>query len=110
MATIEMTLGDTSPVLTATFYSDAALTVPVDLTGATVVFWARSVSGTVQVDDGACVITDATGGAVSYSWASGDTDTVGKFVCSFKVTFADTTIGHFPNNEDIALYVQRAKA
>lgn len=110
MAIIDMTQGDTAPALAATFTSDADGTVPVDLTGATVVFWMRAVDGTVLVDDASVTVTDASAGTVSYAWASGDTGTVGRHAARFKVTYSDGTVGHFPNYEDLVVIVHPDKS
>ena len=110
MATVEMTQGDTAPALTATFYSDEDLTTAVDITGATVVFWMRQEDGTVVVDDQSVTITDASGGAVSYAWQAGDTANVGRHYGRFKVTFADSTVGHYPNFENIVVIVYPDKS
>jgi hypothetical protein len=106
MSAVEMTQGDTAPALTATLYSDAALTVPMDLTGATVVLQISTQGGAVLVDDAAVSIVSAAAGTVSYAWQVGDTSTKGVHKGSFKVTFADGTVGHVPNFEAIRFVFQ----
>ena len=86
---------DTSPALQATL-KDAAL-VPIDLTGATVMFHMKSVDGTIKVDE-AMTITNNEGGVVQYNWQAGDTDTVGTYYVEFEVTYADLAVETFPNN------------
>jgi hypothetical protein len=86
---------DTSPALQATL-KDAAL-VPIDLTGATVMFHMKSVDGTIKVDE-AMTITNNEGGVVQYNWQAGDTDTVGTYYVEFEVTYADASVETFPNN------------
>jgi len=110
MAGFEITQNDTSPELTATLYSDAALTTPVDLTGASVVFWMRSMDNETLVDDQSVTVVDAENGQVKYSWQSGDTDTVGKHYAKFKVTFSNGKVGHFPNFENINVTIYSDKS
>ena len=100
-----MTQGDTAPTLTATLYDDAALTTALDLTGCTVTFWVTTTAGTVLVANGSVSIVSAVDGTVSYTWQAWDTDTVGKHRGRFKVVFADSTIMHVPNFEDITVLI-----
>lgn len=86
---------DTSPTLQATLKT-AAL-VPVDLTGATVMFHMKSVDGSIKVNT-QMSITNASGGVVEYSWQAADTDTVGTYYVEFEVTYADLSVETFPNN------------
>jgi len=95
---------DTSPALQATL-KDAAL-VPIDLTGATVMFHMKSVDGTIKVDE-AMTITNNEGGVVQYNWQAGDTDTVGTYYVEFEVTYADASVETFPNNGSKAIKVVR---
>ena len=110
MAGFEITQNDTSPSLTATLYENAALTTPVDLDGATVVFWMRSMDNATLVDDQSVTVVSAANGQVRYDWQSGDTDTVGKHYAKFKVTFADGKVGHFPNFENINVTIYSDKS
>jgi hypothetical protein len=95
---------DTSPALQATL-KDAAL-VPIDLTGATVMFHMKSVDGTIKVDE-AMTITNNEGGVVQYNWQAGDTDTVGTYYVEFEVTYADASVETFPNNGNKVVTVVR---
>mgnify|MGYP002637377790 CR=1 FL=1 len=104
-STIEMTQGDTAPVLTATLYDDTALTTPVNLTGATVTFWVTTTAGAVLVSNGSVTIVSAANGTVSYAWQTGDTSTLGTHRGRFKIVFSDATIMHVPNFEDITVRI-----
>lgn len=108
--TFECTAGDTSPLFEMTCSTDSAGASPVNLTGATVVLWIKSADGTVLVDDAACTIVDAANGQIRYAWAPGDTTTAGTHQGRVKVTFADTTVGHFPNWEDITFVFDPGKS
>ena len=86
-------------------YDDAGA---VSLTGATATFSMKNVStGTVKVSAGACSL-GATTGQVTYSWASGDTDTVGKYYGEFRVTFGDGKKATFPSAPEpyFIVYIQ----
>ena len=75
----------------------------VDLTGATVQLRLRNpATGAVTV--GACTLTDATNGVVTYEWQPSDTAIAGQFDAKFVVTFPSAQIGTYPNNTtDIVL-------
>lgn len=72
----------------------------VNLTTATgVVFNMRNkAGGAVKVSRGACTITNAAGGEVTYAWATNDTDTAGSFEAEVEVTWNDTKAETFPND------------
>ena len=95
---------DTSPSLQATL-KDASGTVIV-LTGASVRFHMKALDGTVKVD-AAMTITSTSGGVVQYDWQTGDTDTVGSYSVEFEVTYSDSTIETFPNNQNLTISVVR---
>ena len=82
--------------------------VVVDLTGATVRFHMRPAAegSTVKVNALATIV-NATLGQVEYQWAAGDTDTEGQFVGEWEVTFADGTIGTFPNDRELNITIRR---
>jgi len=86
---------DTSPALLATLkdFSGSAI----NLTGASVLFHMKDLSGTVKIDQ-AMTITNATLGLVRYDWQVGDTDTVGTYYVEFQVTYSDSSVETFPNN------------
>ncbi len=95
---------DTSPSLQATL-KDASGTAIV-LTGASVRFHMKALDGTVKVD-AAMTITDNLNGVVQYDWQTGDTDTVGSYSVEFEVTYSDSTIETFPNNQNLTISVVR---
>lgn len=96
---------DTSPSLQATL-KDAFGTAIV-LTGASVKFHMKALDGTVKVNS-AMTVTNASGGVVQYDWQTGDTDTVGSYSAEFEVTYSDSTIETFPNNQNLTISVVRA--
>jgi len=89
---------DRLPSLVATLqYADGT---PKDLTGCTVKFLMRRTRGALAKVDAAAVVTDATTGAVRYDWASGDTDTVGRWQAEFEVKeTASGKLETFPNDQ-----------
>ena len=95
---------DTSPSLQA-ILKDASGTA-ISLTGASVRFHMKALDGTVKVD-AAMTITDTSGGVVQYDWQTGDTDTVGSYSVEFEVTYGDSTIETFPNNQNLTISVVR---
>lgn len=95
---------DTSPSLQATL-KDASGTV-IALTGASVRFHMKALDGTVKVD-AAMTVTDNLNGIVQYDWQTGDTDTVGSYSVEFEVTYGDSTIETFPNNQNLTISVVR---
>jgi len=62
------------------------------------------VTGTEKVNADATIVT-ATSGLVQYSWAAGDTDTVGTYYGEFEITYADSTTLTCPNDEHIVVKV-----
>lgn len=93
---IYMKEGDTSPALQVTLKDSAGSAV--DVTGATVRFHMRPAGSTTTKVDAAATIVTAASGIVKYSWASGDTDTLGVFQGEFEVTYANSAIERFPND------------
>jgi hypothetical protein len=72
---------------------------PIDLTDATSVKFLmreKGDSGPPKVDDSAD-ISDALTGEVTYTWATGDTDTVGEFEAEVEITWDDGGIETVPN-------------
>ena len=99
-SSMNITQNDTAPSATATLKTKVTGDA-VDIQSATVKFHMRDSSGVMKVDatadndqvgDG----SDGTKGDVSYDWVTGDTDTVGRYVQHWEVTFADGTIRTFP--------------
>lgn len=84
MAAFEIKKGDRLPAIESTL-TDAA-GAAIDLTNATAVFAFRLNSGGA-VKTGAATVTDAAAGKVKYSWAAGDTDTVGVYAAEWRLTF-----------------------
>jgi hypothetical protein len=70
----------------------------VDLTGAAVRFIMARKGATDALVDEQATIVDADEGIVKYSWASGDTATIGKFIAEWEVTFLDGRSETFPNS------------
>jgi hypothetical protein len=66
----------------------------------------KALDGTVKVD-AAMTITSTSGGVVQYDWQTGDTDTVGSYSVEFEVTYSDSTIETFPNNQNLTISVVR---
>lgn len=93
---------DTAPSVEAVLKNSAGTAV--DLTGATVNFHMKDLSGTVVVDAVASV-TDGSGGTVQYDWNSADTDTAGTFYAEFEVEYPDGTIETFPNTGSVAVKI-----
>lgn len=94
---------DTSPSIQAAL-KDASGTA-INLTGASVQFHMEDVTGTLKVD-AAMTVTDASNGVVQYDWVSGDTNTVGTYYVEFEVTYADSSIETFPNNNKEVIIIR----
>jgi len=89
--------GDTRPYLRKRLLDGEGAAV--DLTGATVRFHMRGVDETVaKVDDFAVPDADqvTNEGWVEYRWATGDTDTAGRYYTEWEVTYSDGTVQTFP--------------
>lgn len=94
---------DTSPAMLATLQDASGSAV--NITGGSVRFHMRPVgSTTAKVSTTATIVTASTG-SVRYSWASGDTDTVGAYQAEFQVTYSDGKIETFPNDGYIAVEI-----
>ena len=103
-----MARNDLIPALSITCtYADGT---PVDLSTATSPkFYMRTASdpsATPKVDATATV-TDGANGVISYSWASGDTDTAGAYVAEFEVQIGGRRLT-FPNGPQILQVAIRA--
>lgn len=95
---------DTSPSILAEL-KDANNT-PVNLTSATVKIFAKSIEGTLKIDESVDIINGSLG-TIRYDWQTGDTDTVGIYSVEFQVTYTDGAIETFPNTGSIALVVTK---
>lgn len=98
--------GDTAPALVATLKADDGTVV--NLTGATVTFSMRDQKTGAILVTGACTLTSATGGVVTYTWVTGNTDVAGVYNADFKVTFSGGAIETFPNSRFLIVSVQPA--
>ena len=89
--------GDTSPAAEAVIKRGGVI---VDLTGCTVTFTMREQNtyGYLKIDASAAVVTDATGGAVEYLWATDgtDTDEPGVFHGTWEVTLPSGRTETYP--------------
>ncbi len=81
----------------------------VDLTGGTALFSMVDDSDVAKITGAAAVITDELNGIVSYSWATGDTDTEGKFFGQFQVTVGGS-LYLLPDNEEERLIIRVSAA
>jgi hypothetical protein len=86
MSTVYMKQGDRLPALQMQLLDAAG--APLDLTGASVTFRMRPSSGGALKVNAAATVVDATTGTVRYSWAAGDTDTVGGFVAEWACSYS----------------------
>jgi hypothetical protein len=93
MVDIYIKQGDTAPIVEAVLLD--ANQLPVDLSGATVVFRMASRPGVAPIVDETATIVDAGAGRVSYAWAAGDTDEPGTYLAEFVVTSSEQQT--FPN-------------
>lgn len=90
-----MKQNDTWPPLPAQL-SDAS--GPVDLTTAVgVTLHLKSQGSGTVVGGGACAITDAVAGRITYTFTTADTDTVTLFDAEFEVDWGGGAISTFPN-------------
>jgi len=87
MDTADFTIkeGDTSPAITVELRDDST---PIDLTNKTVAFQMKH-----RVDDtvikGLCITDDNNTGHATYSWAEGETDTVGTYDAEFVIDYSN---------------------
>ena len=79
---------DTAPSIRATLKDGSGSVI--DLTGASVRFHMKDLSGTVKIDTAATIISPATSGIVQYNWTGSDTDTAGTYYAEFEVTYSDS--------------------
>ncbi len=102
MADISIKENDRLPVVNAILRQAGQ---PINLTGSTVKFiMADAYTGTVKVN-ASCSVTNATGGAVSYAWAAGDTDTVSSYKAEFQITDSNGKTLTCPNTGHLTVEV-----
>lgn len=94
---------DTSPALRAVLKD--ADGVPVNVTGASVLFYMRTAGATETIVEGTAEVVDGTTGVVQYNWATGDTATAGNCEAEFEVTYATGKIETFPNSKYIKVKI-----
>ena len=95
---------DTAPKLTVTLSDSRGR--PRILTGATIVFHMRLQSDkTVKITSGSATIDDASLGICHYPFTAANTDTAGIYEGEFQVTYADSTVETFPNNDYIIITI-----
>jgi len=99
--TQKMKVGDTGPAFQVTLRDGDGTAV--DVSGSTILFKMRFVQGrasgvqdTLKVNSAATLV-DAANGVVEYQWAAGDTDTPGRYLAEFQVTFGSGVIQSYPN-------------
>lgn len=104
--TFKMKQGDTRPKLTATLYSDAEKTVPVDLTNAAS---ARLIIGTGDappVVDKPMAIVDSINGIVEYQWVDGDTDfEISQYNLEIEIIWNDATKSTYPKEDFLTFHL-----
>jgi hypothetical protein len=77
----------------------------VNISGATVRFSMRKISGEVVVSRAAATVVDATTGSVRYNWQAADTANAGAFQAEFEVTYSDDSVETFPNDGYIPVII-----
>lgn len=88
------------PTLTITWYD--ADGVVVDLSGGTLPRFHMDTgpgAASAKIDAAATIVGDGSGGQTSYTFATGDLDTVGYFEAEFEVTLTGVPLT-FPSGED----------
>lgn len=92
-------VGDTVPVLTiAVVNVDGSAFSFADATGAVFVMCADDESRTEKVSETATVEPGSATGVLAYQFDTEDTDTAGKFLGVFKVTFSTGDVGTYPES------------
>ena len=94
---------DTSPTLSV-IIADSTGTA-ISLSGASVLFKMRAFNSSTLKTNASATITNASNGAVSYTFTTSDTNTAGLFQGEFQVTFSGGAIETFPNAEYISINI-----
>lgn len=95
-------LGDQGVSIPGTLTDDDD--IPVNITGASVAFHVAPLAGGSALTLGStATITNATAGAVSYTWQDGDIDTPGWYAAHWKVHYAGGALQSFPNGYPIVI-------
>ena len=83
-----------------------AFGVPVNLTGATLVFSMRvKPGGAAKISGAAATLVDAPAGRVRYSFTSSDSDTADEYEGEFQATFSNGDVQTFPNDGHIPIII-----
>ena len=98
MATVKLKTNDTYPPVQAKVKSEVT-SDPISLTGATITFHMKSVSGTVVVSESA-TITNASDGEFEYNWAAADTANAGHYYAEFEITLTGGEVFSVPTGEE----------
>jgi hypothetical protein len=103
MQSMTFKTGDTPPVRVQ--LTDNGL--PLNLTGASVVFLMRDVGGgAADIEQPASIEGVPSEGQVRYDWVAGETDTPGEYEAAFRVTFASGKVQTFPNDDYILIVIE----
>lgn len=94
---------DTRPNIAATLIDGDGSVASLD--GSTVVFKMRKVGETSTTVNSSAVVTNASGGVVTYTWSASDTATVGSYQGEFEVTYSGGGVQTFPNNDYIPIEI-----
>ena len=102
MADFYIKTNDTSPAIQATLQDNDGNAV--DISGAAVRFhMVKRGTTTAKVDAAATIVSEANG-QVKYNWDAADTDTEGFYLGEWEVTYSDTTVETFPNDDHMEIY------
>ena len=104
MATFVIKQNDTSPSIEATLTNISGTAV--NLNGSSVRFHMKNMSNNSLIVDQAATIVNAAGGIVRYAWQAADTQKPGLYNCEFEVTYTDTSIETFPNDDKIIVSIE----
>jgi len=107
MADFYIKQGDLLPRISSTLRDSTGAVVP--LTNATVEFhmWAKG-SSLTKVSGAAQIVSEA-GGTVYYQWAGNDTDTPGRYLAEWEVTFPSSLPETHPSNGYLVIDILPAR-